>query len=96
MNQIVYTSCTLDCPDGCGIVAHVQDGRVTKLEGHAQHEFTRGYLCAKTYHYPDRVYSSERQLRPLRRQKLGAIKVQSSRWGNFVSTPRPKWITHVV
>src|SRR5437667_474360 len=64
----VYTSCTLDCPDGCGIVAHVKNGRVVKLEGHAQHEFTRGYLCAKTYKFPERVYSPERQLHPLKRR----------------------------
>lgn len=64
----VYTSCTLDCPDGCGIVAHVEDGKVVKLEGHADHEFTKGYLCAKTYRFPRRLYSSERQLHPLKRQ----------------------------
>jgi len=68
MDKKVYTSCTLDCPDGCGIVAHVKDGRVVKLEGHREHEFTRGYLCAKTYNFPERVYSSERQLFPLRRK----------------------------
>ncbi|MGA8610211.1 MAG: molybdopterin-dependent oxidoreductase [Xanthobacteraceae bacterium] len=72
MEKVVYTSCTLDCPDGCGIRAHVRDGRVERLEGDRDHEFTQGYLCAKTYHYPDRVYSSERQLRPLRRKNLAA------------------------
>lgn len=65
MEQRVYTSCTLDCPDGCGIIAHVKDGRLVKLEGHPDHEFTQGYLCGKTYHYPDRVYSRERILHPL-------------------------------
>lgn len=68
MTRTVYTSCTLDCPDGCGIVAHVEDGRVVKLEGHPDHEFTRGYLCGKTYRYPERVYSPERVLHPLRRR----------------------------
>jgi anaerobic selenocysteine-containing dehydrogenase len=72
MDKVVYTSCTLDCPDGCGIKAYVRDGRVVKLAGDPDHEFTRGYLCAKTYHYPDRVYSPERQLRPLRRKNLAA------------------------
>jgi anaerobic selenocysteine-containing dehydrogenase len=70
MDKIVYTSCTLDCPDGCGIKAHVRDGRVVKLEGHKEHEFTRGYLCGKTYNYPQRVYSPERQLHPLVRKGL--------------------------
>src|SRR5262249_55810940 len=41
-----------------------------KLEGHSEHEFTRGYLCGKTYNYPDRVYSPERQLHPLIRKDL--------------------------
>lgn len=67
MTGKIYTSCTLDCPDGCGIIAHVKDGKVVKLEGHAEHEFTKGYLCAKTYRFPRRLYSSERQLHPLKR-----------------------------
>ncbi|HWK44304.1 MAG TPA: molybdopterin-dependent oxidoreductase [Stellaceae bacterium] len=68
VTQKVYTSCTLDCPDGCGIVAHVSEGTVVKLEGHAGHEFTKGYLCAKTYRYPRRLYSAERELHPLKRR----------------------------
>ena len=67
MAEKIYTSCTLDCPDGCGIIAHVENGRVIKLEGHPEHEFTRGYLCAKTYRFPRRLYSPERQLYPLAR-----------------------------
>jgi anaerobic selenocysteine-containing dehydrogenase len=39
-----------------------------KLEGHADHEFTKGYLCAKTYRFPRRLYSAERQLHPLKRE----------------------------
>ena len=67
MQKRIYTSCTLDCPDGCGIVAYVEDGRVIRLEGHPTHEFTRGYLCGKTYRFPERVYSDERVLYPMRR-----------------------------
>ena len=68
MADRIYTSCTLDCPDGCGVIAHVEGGRVVKLEGHGGHEFTRGYLCAKTYRFPRRVYAEERQLHPLKRR----------------------------
>lgn len=67
MRQTIYTTCTLDCPDGCGIRAQVEDGRIVKLEGHPEHPFTRGYLCGKTYRFPERVYSQERQLYPMRR-----------------------------
>ncbi|MDB5416367.1 MAG: trimethylamine-N-oxide reductase [Rubritepida sp.] len=68
MAEKIYTSCTLDCPDGCGIVAEVENGRVTRLEGHREHEFTRGYLCAKTYRFPNRLYSEERILHPMKRE----------------------------
>jgi anaerobic selenocysteine-containing dehydrogenase len=34
-----------DCPDACGIVATVEDGRVTRLDGDRQHPVTRGFLC---------------------------------------------------
>ncbi len=67
MKNVVYTSCTLDCPDGCGILAHVVNDRVVKLEGHPNHAFTRGFLCGKTYRFPQRMYSEERQLYPLKR-----------------------------
>lgn len=76
MEKQIYTSCTLDCPDGCGMVATVEDGRVIKLEGHQKHEFTRGYLCGKTYHFPERLYSDERQLYPLIRENG----LQSRQW----------------
>jgi len=68
VKQVIYTSCTLDCPDGCGVLAHVENGKVIKLEGHPDHSFTRGYLCGKTYRYPQKVYSDERQLYPMRRE----------------------------
>ena len=86
MDRTVYTSCTLDCPDGCGIKVTVRDGRIVKLQGDADHEFTRGYLCAKTYHYPERVYSTERQLYPLRRKNLatGADWEQFPLLGNYI------------
>ena len=67
MEQVIYTTCALDCPDGCGILAHVKDGRVIRLEGHPDHEMTQRFLCPKVYKYPERVYSAERILHPLRR-----------------------------
>jgi anaerobic selenocysteine-containing dehydrogenase len=67
MIKEIYTSRTLDCPDGCGIIAHVDSGRVVKLERHPDHEFTKGCLCAKTYRFPKRLESPERQLHSLKR-----------------------------
>ena len=68
MEKTVYTTCTRDCPDNCGIFALVRDGRVIKLSGHPQHEYTQGFLCEKSKRFIDRVYSPDRQLYPLRRK----------------------------
>ncbi len=65
------TTCTRDCPDTCAVIAHVEDGRVVKLEGDAAHPITRGFLCKKTYQYPSRVYSPDRILHPLKRTRSG-------------------------
>jgi anaerobic selenocysteine-containing dehydrogenase len=68
---LIRTTCTRDCPDTCAVVAHVESGRVVKLEGDAAHPLTRGFLCKKTYQYPSRVYSANRILHPLKRAKGG-------------------------
>jgi anaerobic selenocysteine-containing dehydrogenase len=59
--------CPLDCQDTCSWVAHVERGRVVRVEGDKHHPFTRGALCAKVNDYQERTYSSDRVLYPLRR-----------------------------
>lgn len=63
----VRTTCTRDCWDACGIIAHAENDRIVRLEGDRQHPFTRGFLCGKTYRFLDRFYSKERVLWPLLR-----------------------------
>jgi len=67
MKQIVHAACPHDCPDACGVLITVQDGRATKIQGDPAHPVTRGFLCAKVAKYLDRVYSPERVLYPMRR-----------------------------
>jgi anaerobic selenocysteine-containing dehydrogenase len=46
----------------------VEDGRATRLQGDAEHPFTRGGLCTKVNRFlDDRVYHPDRLLQPLRR-----------------------------
>ncbi len=59
--------CPLDCQDGCSWVAHVDEGRVTKVTGSKEHPFTRGILCAKVNDYQAKTYAEDRLLYPLRR-----------------------------
>src|SRR5205823_13536495 len=67
MKQIVKAACPHDCPDACGVLITVQDGRATRIQGDPQHPVTRGFLCAKVANYLDRVYSPDRVLYPHRR-----------------------------
>jgi molybdopterin guanine dinucleotide-containing S/N-oxide reductase-like protein len=67
MKQVVKAACPHDCPDACGVLITVEDGRATKIQGDPEHPVTRGFLCAKVAKYLDRVYSPERVLYPLRR-----------------------------
>ena len=67
MKQVVRAACPHDCPDACGVLITVEDGRATKIQGDTEHPVTRGFLCAKVAKYLDRVYSPERVLYPMRR-----------------------------
>jgi anaerobic selenocysteine-containing dehydrogenase len=67
MKQIVKAACPHDCPDACGVLITVQDGRATRIQGDPDHPVTRGFLCAKVAKYLDRVYSPDRVLYPMRR-----------------------------
>src|SRR5262250_1999852 len=67
MKKVVHAACPHDCPDACGVLITVEDGRATKIQGDPAHPVTRGFLCAKVTKYLDRVYSPDRVLYPMRR-----------------------------
>ena len=47
----IRTICPLfSCPSYDGIVATVENGRVTKIEGDEDHPWTRGHICPKGRH----------------------------------------------
>ena len=73
--------CPLDCPDSCGIVASVQDGKVVSLNGDKDHPYTNGFICRKMRNYPERVHSDKRILYPLARVgKKGEGKFKRIGW----------------
>jgi anaerobic selenocysteine-containing dehydrogenase len=67
MKSVVHAACPHDCPDACGVLITVEDGRAIKIKGDPAHPVTRGFLCAKVAKYLDRVYSPDRVLYPMRR-----------------------------
>jgi len=57
--------CTKDCPDTCGLLARVEEGRITKVKGDPDHPFTRGFICKKAGYFPQHVHNKKRILTPL-------------------------------
>ena len=69
MKELRQTTCNRDCPDACAIVAHVEDGKVVRLQGNPSHPVTRGFLCYRTNHFLLLHYSPDRITAPLLRKK---------------------------
>ncbi len=67
MKNELRSVCPHDCPDTCGIIPYVKDGKLVKVKGDPDHILTRGFLCQKVMNYPERVYSPDRVLYPLKR-----------------------------
>ena len=87
MKNVVHAACPHDCPDACGVLITVEDGRATKIQGDPAHPVTRGFLCAKVAKYLDRVYSPDRVLYPMRRVGAkGPDKLRSFAPGRVPST----------
>jgi molybdopterin guanine dinucleotide-containing S/N-oxide reductase-like protein len=90
MKRVVHAACPHDCPDACGVLITIQDGRATKIQGDPEHPVTRGFLCAKVAKYLDRVYSPDRVLYPMRR-KSGSAKGPTSAAATMNAFDRITW-----
>src|SRR3954447_11302754 len=85
--HIVSTVCPLDCPDSCSLDVTVQDGRVTVIDGSALNPVTDGYICAKVRRFPERVYGTDRLLRPaVRTGPKGSASFQQVSWDEALAT----------
>lgn len=71
MAHEVITTCTRDCPNTCGLIATVEDGRVTGLRGNPGHPLAPGQACHKCSKFVARAYSAERILTPLKKDVFG-------------------------
>lgn len=94
--KTVLGACPHDCPDTCSMLVKVVDGKVTGVQGHPDHPFTRGRLCAKTNHYEERVYNPSRLLYPMRRVgKKGEGKFERITWNEALNTIASKWKSYI-
>ena len=81
MVQFKRSVCPHDCPDTCGLLVGVENDRVLSVRGDPEHPFTRGAICAKVRHYPERVHSPFRLLHPMKRTgRKGEGKFERISW----------------
>jgi anaerobic selenocysteine-containing dehydrogenase len=69
------TTCPLDCPDQCSLVATVENGQVKRLAGSHENPFTAGFICAKVRDFGQRVHGKDRVRRPTIRTETGWTEV---------------------
>lgn len=65
--KIVPTICG-ECYHECGILAHVKNGKVSKIEGNPRHPINLGAICIKAINIPEALYSTSRILHPLKKE----------------------------
>jgi molybdopterin guanine dinucleotide-containing S/N-oxide reductase-like protein len=91
MKSVVHAACPHDCPDACGVLITVEDGRATKIKGDPAHPVTRGFLCAKVAKYLDRVYSPDRVLYPMRRVGTKGLRLAGGGARDTTAWQRISW-----
>lgn len=69
------------CHGGCGVIAHIKDGELVKVEGDPEHPWNQGRLCARVLSMPQYVHHPDRLRQPLKRVgERGEGKWQEISW----------------
>jgi len=83
--RVVPSFCEL-CFWKCGILAHVKDGRVTKIQGNPRDPLSRGHLCPRGAGGTGLLYDPDRLKQPLlRRSKRGAQQFEAVAWDDALN-----------
>lgn len=70
------------CHGGCGVLAHVKDGKLTKIEGDPDHPMNQGRLCARALAMTQYIDHPDRLRYPVKRAgKRGENKWERISWG---------------
>ncbi|MFC2045798.1 molybdopterin-dependent oxidoreductase [Chloroflexota bacterium] len=80
MNNVVRTVCQASHSE-CGVLVHVENGRVSRIEGDPEHPWSRGFICIKGRSQPQLLYHPDRLKYPLKRSgDRGSGKWQRISW----------------
>ena len=83
---MVRSTCGL-CQIGCGVLIHVDKGRVIKVEGDPENPLNEGVLCSKGLASVEYLYHPDRLQYPLKRAgKRGEGKWQRISWDEALDT----------
>jgi len=84
--------CPFDCPDTCGMLVEVADGKAVSVHGDPEHPYTRGHLCPKMLHYEKSVHSPLRLTTPLKRVgPKGTGEFAPISWQEAIATIAERW-----
>lgn len=90
--EIKRSVCPYDCPDTCGLMVEVEDGRAVRVTGDPEHPYTRGSLCPKMLNYERTVHSSRRLATPMvRTGAKGEGKFRPISWDEAIATIAERW-----
>lgn len=79
-HEIKKTACQF-CAALCGVLVHVEDGRVTRIEGNKDHFLSHGFTCERPGIAPKWLYHPDQLMHPLKRVgKRGEGKWQRVSW----------------
>ena len=88
----VRVVCAHDCPDMCSLIAHVEDGKVVRVQGDPDHPYTAGFACGKVNRDADNVNSPDRILTPLKRSgPKGSGQFKPISWDEALDEIATKW-----
>jgi anaerobic selenocysteine-containing dehydrogenase len=94
MPTLERSVCPYDCPDACGLIAEVVDGRVVKVRGDPEHPYSQGTLCPKMNGYDRTVYSPDRLTHPLfRTGRKGEGLFRRASWEEAIDLIAGRWKT---
>jgi anaerobic selenocysteine-containing dehydrogenase len=80
LSEVVRSICGL-CPRGCGVLVHLGNGKVVKVEGDPESPVNKGTLCSKGLASLEVLYHPDRLKHPLKRVgKRGDGKWQQISW----------------
>ncbi|MEZ4594661.1 MAG: molybdopterin oxidoreductase family protein [Chloroflexota bacterium] len=92
--QTVRGVCPHDCPDTCGFITEVENGRAVNFYADPDHPITQGWLCAKVRPYLDHVYHPDRLTHPLRRVgPKGSGQWERISWDDAMGEIGSRWRT---